>query len=60
MITLSYVGFYENRIAYRAIISKEGYRSRQVRVLLPGSQYIESVSAEIKNRGFSIRFVDVM
>ena len=52
MITLKYQGFYANSVAYRILLCKRGYRIHDVRVELPGEQYLEAISAEFHRRGF--------
>lgn len=58
MFTLAYQGCYMNGIAYFAIIHSSS-RSRRVRVLLPGAQYIRQFQNIVAHRGLAIQFQDV-
>lgn len=58
MLTLAYEGFYVNSVAYFAVVYSSS-RSRRVRVLLPGSQYMEQFKQIVARRGLTIQFADV-
>lgn len=58
MLTLAYEGFYANSVAYFAVVYSSS-RSRRVRVLLPGSQYMEQLKQIVSRRGLTIQFADV-
>ena len=58
MLTLAYEGFYANSMAYFAVVYSSS-RSRRVRVLLPGSQYMEQFKQIVSRRGLTIQFADV-
>lgn len=58
MLTLAYEGFYANSVAYFAVVYSTS-RSRRVRVLLPGSQYMEQFKQIVSRRGLTIQFADI-